>query len=257
MTTLVDCPQSRQAEWRFRLFGVDVTVKFWFWISTVFLAVGRELDEVLIWVAVCFASILLHEFGHVFAFRLFGCDAEAVLYAWGGLAIPRRDVRGPAARFLVAVAGPAAGFCAVAVVMAAVHLAGATVLLQWHMLLPVLWAVPALAGRAAAETPSHYHWYLLANDLLYVNFYWGLVNLLPIYPLDGGHAARAILEQRDPWSGRRHSLILSVAAATLFAILGLVEMNLYIVVLFGVLAISSAQSLEGERRHPARNPYRS
>jgi Zn-dependent protease len=46
-----------------------------------------------------------------------------------------------------------------------------------------------------AVVPAHAafsNWYVLLNDLLFVNFDWGLVNLLPVYPLDGGHAARAV-----------------------------------------------------------------
>ena len=29
-------------------------------------------------------------------------------------------------------------------------------------------------------------------DMLWVNIYWGLVNLLPVYPLDGGQIAREL-----------------------------------------------------------------
>jgi hypothetical protein len=40
MTTLCDCPQSNAFEWRFRLLGTDVSVKFWFWL--VILILGGE-----------------------------------------------------------------------------------------------------------------------------------------------------------------------------------------------------------------------
>jgi Peptidase family M50 len=49
----------------------------------------------------------------------------------------------------------------------------------------------------------------IVDDLLYVNFYWGLVNLLPVWPLDGGHISRALVEHWDRHDGRRKSLILS------------------------------------------------
>jgi membrane-associated protease RseP (regulator of RpoE activity) len=95
------------------------------------------------------------------------------------------------------------------------------------------------------DSPGHfsYYWYELLNDLLFVNFYWGLVNLLPVYPLDGGHAARAIFEQRDGFRGRRNSLILSTAVAAAVALASLVSGSLFRAVLFGVMAVSSAQAL--------------
>src|SRR5579871_969500 len=101
MTTLVDCPQSHRGEWTFHLFGTPVHVKVWFWISILLLGGNQEPIPLVTWVAVCFASILLHEFGHVCAFRLFGEDAEIVLYGWGGLAVPRRGVPSHLARFVV------------------------------------------------------------------------------------------------------------------------------------------------------------
>ena len=49
--------------------------------------------------------------------------------------------------------------------------------------------------------------------MLYVNIFWGLVNLLPVYPLDGGQIARELLELASPADGVRQSLWLSVIAA--------------------------------------------
>jgi membrane-associated protease RseP (regulator of RpoE activity) len=251
MTTLVDCPESHGGEWSFRLFDTRVRVKFWFWISILLLAGDERPIPMVTWVAVCFASILLHEFGHVFAFRFFGEDAEVVLYAWGGLAVPRRGVRSNLAQFVVSLAGPAAGFCLAALAMAAAFLSGATVHFGFHLFLPTLSISPSLARAGAASTS--FYWYGLLNDLLFVNFYWGLVNLLPVYPLDGGHASRAVFEQRDPCRGRRNSLILSAAVAGAVAVLGLVDRNLYLGLVFLILSVSSLQALESARPRPYRS----
>ena len=77
--TLVDCPESSRGEWRFRLFDIPVRVHSWFWFTTIFMSATRDAGGVLIWVAVCFVSILLHELGHVLAFRVFSEEAEALL----------------------------------------------------------------------------------------------------------------------------------------------------------------------------------
>jgi len=114
------------------------------------------------------------------------------------------------------------------------------------MLLPSLEAYPASADGAFPGTGA-YLWYVLLNDLLFVNLYWGLVNLLPVYPLDGGQASRALFEQFDPARGRRNSLALSAAVAVAFALMGVLRQSAYIVVLFAILAASSLQALEAER----------
>lgn len=44
----------------------------------------------------------------------------------------------------------------------------------------------------------------IVNDLLYVSFYRGLVNLLPVWPLDGGHTSHALLGRWDRHDGRRY-----------------------------------------------------
>jgi len=248
MTTLVDCPQSRGGEWTFSLFGVPVRVKFWFWIAVLLLGGEQEPISMVTWIAVCFGSILLHEFGHVYAFRLFGEAAEVVLYGWGGMTIPRRGCQSHLARLVVALAGPAAGFCLAGLTMIAAVLSGARIHFGFHLFLPTLAAWPAMVHESSL--PPSFHWYTLLNDLLFVNFYWGIVNLLPVFPLDGGHASRALFEQHDPYSGRRKSLILSAVVAALMALLGIPEGSLYMIVLFGVLAVSSLQSLESERHRP-------
>jgi membrane-associated protease RseP (regulator of RpoE activity) len=246
MPTLTDCPQSHAGEWTFRLFGVPVRVKFWFWAACLLTGANRdETSAILIWVAVCFASILLHEMGHVGAFRLFGTEAEVVLYGWGGLAIPRRGVRGTLPRLTVSLAGPVAGFCAAGAAVAAACCAGVRIHLGWYLFLPWLAALPPAAG--AAPGTSSYLWHMLLNDLLFVNVYWGLVNLLPVYPLDGGQASRALFEQSDASGGRRKSLILSAALALAIALAGVLQRSAYLVVMFAVLAVSSLQALETER----------
>ena len=51
---------------------------------------------------------------------------------------------------------------------------------------------------------------MLIFDLLFINIFWGLVNLLPVYPLDGGQIAREVLGLVNPADGLRQSLWLSV-----------------------------------------------
>jgi len=256
---LTDCPESRAGEWCFHLFGVEVRVKFWFWFAILLFCGSGDTRTALIWIAECFVSILLHEMGHVFAFRMFGARAYAVLYGFGGLAVPDRDVRGTLAHFVVAMAGPMAGFCLGALVWAAAYARGVHVQFGWYMLLPTISAWPDVNPANVAKFEANYLWYVLLNDLLWVNFYWGLVNLLPVWPLDGGRAARAVLERRDRYNGIRTSLIVSAIVGAAFALVGVFKQNIYILAFFGIMAASSAQMFEATRRRtpPVQRPHRS
>ncbi len=255
MFPIAECPQSSRGQWTFEIFGVPVTVKPWFWFTVLIAGSSRELGGLLGWVVVCFVSILLHELGHVYAFRVFGAPAEVVLYGWGGLAIPHRGVRSTLGRFIVSLAGPAAGFCLAALTLLIARLAGWSVFFGWHTMLPSIAVFPAQAASVGG-VPAVYNFYLLANDLLWVNFYWGLVNLLPVYPLDGGQATRAVFEQYDPLHGRRNSLILSAVASAGVAALGIMEHSNYIVLMFALLAAASLQSLDSERSRMWARTYR-
>ena len=74
------------------------------------LSVGTCVDlgiqYLAIWVACVFVSILLHEFGHVWAGKAFGTDGSIVLYSFGGLAIGASDLRHRWQRVVVYLAGP-------------------------------------------------------------------------------------------------------------------------------------------------------
>ena len=59
---------------------------------------------------------------------------------------------------------------------------------------------------------------IVISDLLYMNIFWGLVNLLPVFPLDGGQVARELFEQVDPWNGFVRSLWLSIITGVAVAI---------------------------------------
>jgi stage IV sporulation protein FB len=86
---------------------------------------------------------------------------------------------------------------------------------------------------------------LFVTSLLWVNIFWGFINLLPVYPLDGGNVTRNALLQVDPVNGVRKSLWVSVIAGALIALVAFFLLSsLYMAVLFGFLAFQSYQSLQ-------------
>jgi Zn-dependent protease len=56
------------------------------------------------------------------------------------------------------------------------------------------------------------------RSLLWINFWWGVFNLVPIFPLDGGQLAQAFLTMHNPREGVRRGYIVGMITASLLAI---------------------------------------
>jgi len=241
-------PTPTRYDLRFSLAGIPIRVHPLFWlIALLFGASAGGVVQVLIWVAVVFVSILVHELGHAFAMRFYGQRSYIVLHGAGGLTVPEpaglgggwADVApGPTQQILISLAGPGAGFLLAGLVLAAVAVAGGSV--QLKSLFGVIpFPVASLPNGGILVN-------LLILTMLWVNIFWGLINLMPVYPLDGGNVARFALLKVDPWDGVRKSLWVSVITGVLLAIAGLTLLgSLYMALLFGFLAFQSFQLLQG------------
>ena len=85
---------------------------------------------------------------------------------------------------------------------------------------------------------------LLIGDLLYANIYWGLLNLLPIYPLDGGQTAASVFQLYDYRDGLRKALMLSIGTAVLIGVYGLTQGWQFSLFFFGYLAYQNYMTLQ-------------
>jgi stage IV sporulation protein FB len=245
--SLFGVPPATRYDLNFNIGPIPVRVHPLFWLITLlFGASAGGLLPLLIWVVVVFVSILIHELGHVVAFRWFGQPASVLLHGGGGLAIPE-PVRwgsryanvelGASQAILIYLAGPFAGFLLAGLVLAVVTAVGGVIIPT-----PLFGVIPF----AEALVPGGWIPNLIVHTLLWVNIFWGLVNLLPVYPLDGGRVAQRVLIVMDPLDGGRKSLWLSVITGTVVALAGLLLLNsVYMAVLFGFLAFQSYQTLSG------------
>jgi len=161
---------------RFRLFGFPVTVEPWHWLILAFIGGALHIQEredlfrVMLFMMAGFASVLIHELGHAFMSRLFGCRHVAiVLNAMGGMAISQGARFTRSQQVLVSAAGPALQACC----------GGASLVLL--LLLP-----RSFDGPAAS----------LLGSFVLVSLLWALINLIPVYPLDGGQILQNILGPR-------------------------------------------------------------
>lgn len=233
----------------FNFLGFPVRVHPLFWVIALLLGSGtRNLLMIPVWVVIVFVSVLVHELGHALAFRRYGQDSHILLHFSGGLTIPQSVPFGggyasvgmtPNEHILVSLAGPFAGFLLAGLTLAVGAALGGDIIFTTILgvvpfpvvVLPISWLTDIFIS------------------MLWVNIFWGFINLLPVYPLDGGQVSRYFFLQRDPYSGLRTSLLISVITGGFLAVLGLVAFgSTYMALMFGLLAFQSYQMMQGVNR---------
>lgn len=254
-------PQPTQADIHFNVAGFPVRVSPWFWAVSLLLGLrsfdGEPVGSLLS-VGVVFVSILVHELGHAVMQRRYGGYPRIVLHGFGGLAMCGDCDRSPRRQILISFAGPLAGFLLAAIALGVlwsvsgyltIELAGSTG--EWRSQLD-----PAIERRLIPVSLFGFTvWYVALSSvsmnvlfimLLWINVVWGLINLLPVYPLDGGQIARELFTLRgDPQQGIIRSLQLSIATGAVMAAVGLLTMgSLLTALLFGFLAYSNYRTLQ-------------
>lgn len=183
----------------FRFLEIPVTVHPSFLLIALALGWLNQLsgwEMMAAWVVIVFVSVLVHELGHALTARRYGASVAIELNGLGGLTrwgVPEGDLS-PGRRALVSAAGSGAGF--------------------------VLGAVGWLIGNYFGPFSNP----VVARSLgllVFVNFFWGVLNWLPIRPLDGGHLMLSLLEKITPQRADR-------VARVVFAITSAVALGLAI-----------------------------
>jgi Zn-dependent protease len=117
----------------------------------------------LLWIPIVFISVLFHELAHAGMIAALGFgSSQIVLGGMGGVTMNQRRAR-PWQDFLISVAGPVSSF---------------------------LMAVLATLAMQTALGRNDKMLMVLLPWLALANLWWGLFNLIPVPPLDGGHATR-------------------------------------------------------------------
>ncbi len=246
---------------QFRLFGVRVRVHPFFWlVSAIFgwswLDLGFEF--LAMWIGCVFVSILLHEFGHIWMGQAFGNYGHIVLQGLCGMAIGSSGQWHRWQRVLVSLAGPGIQLIFYFILMA-ICVFGSVYsgdsLTEW-----VRSTLTARDRGKITELPRLAEAAL--NSLLWINLYWPIMNLLPVWPLDGGHVCRELCTWFSRQKGIRYSLIVSIVVSVGVALNSLSGSSggwhvpyipsggRYFVFFFGILAFESFQLLmiENARR---------
>jgi stage IV sporulation protein FB len=253
-------PPPTQADLHFRLFGFPVRVHPFFWIIALLLMLGGErIDplEAVVWVVVVFVSVMVHELGHAFLERHYGGHPRITLHGLGGLTSCDDYDRRPRNEIVILLAGPLAGFALAVAIMLLIratgHRVGLTFLPHRADLAAIIEAgsfpvaMPLLTAYFEPFASRVLDYFVIY--MLWVNILWGMVNLLPIYPLDGGQIVRELLTLRSARRGIVTSLWLSLVMAALMAAWGLSRGSLFVALLFGYLAYTNFQTIRAYQQH--------
>ena len=221
-------------DFSFSLFGFPTSIQPFFWLIAGIIAAlhaGPIENNMPLWLTkLCLGtagvvlSVLVHELGHAFSFRhVYKVPCAIVLHGLGGAAVPLQHYqrsygfRGAVAHCFLSFSGPLAGFVLALVMF---------VLLR---------AVPL-----PADSPLVFFlWWTM-----FISIFWGIFNLLPIYPMDGGHIAREVFLYFFPRRGVEFSLIFSIGCAVVFGTAAFVLLQAIVILfLFGYFAFMNYQEL--------------
>lgn len=208
------------ASWNFRLLNFPVRVHLSFFIIAILLGLSvGNLIYLAFWVLIVFFSILLHELGHAVVAEYYGRAPSIELYMMGGLTVPSRySLLSYPKEILISFAGPLAGF-----------LFGGLVYLILRLVGPI----------------ENNFLRFIVGQLLWVNIGWGIFNLIPILPLDGGQIMRNLFHWlRNPYDDRT-PLIISIVFGILVIIATLVFLQgaLFVALMAALLTFQNFMAL--------------
>ena len=233
-------PGATRWDLKWSMFGIPCRVHPLFWLTTLFLSYNYDPTNpsksipfgfMAVTVACIFVSILVHEYGHAFAGRYYGDKGNyTVLTAMGGLCVPSiATERMP--RIIELLWGPGAGF----------------------ILAAVATSLYFLTHYGIVQIGNDYVWVAIVT-LMYINILWGVLNLFPVFPLDGGQILVELVRWKAPHRGDAFSFTISMYAAIALAVLAFLLAvyrsirgdqdfrSMMPVVLFGILAYQSYQA---------------
>jgi Zn-dependent protease/predicted RNA-binding Zn-ribbon protein involved in translation (DUF1610 family) len=214
----------------FRVAGITVSIH-WTWLLIAVFQLQYRTDEYIqpFWKVVeylaLFGIVLLHEFGHALACRSVGGRADhIVLWPLGGIAFVAPPPRPGAVLWSIA-AGPLVNV----------------------VLLPITYGALLLASNDGMEkaNPDIYHF---IRSLRNMNLILLVLNLLPVYPLDGGQILQALL-----WFviGRVKSLlvvsVIGLVVAAIVIVVALANQVWWFVVLAAFVALRSWNGFQQAR----------
>lgn len=181
------------------------------WINT------QNIPGTFIWTTIILLSVLVHEFGHALTALSFGQSAQIELVGFGGVTQRKGGSKLKLWKeFIIVLNGPLAGFC----------LSG----FAWWVLKVLRISHPESLLTYAAEIT------------FYVNFFWTILNLIPVQPLDGGKLLSILLQSVFGLKGIKIGLFISLLIAAVLGILFFIMREYFVGSLFMLFTFESFKS---------------
>lgn len=171
-----------------------------------------SLVGIPIWGTIILMSVLIHELGHALTAQAFGQEASITLTFFGGVTQRSGPPIAKWKEFLIVLNGPLAGFALASLAL-------------WLSFFPVVRSYPLLF---TAVTISYY-----------VNYFWTILNLFPIQPLDGGHLLMIFLEGMFGYRGIKIAYFLSGLMAIVLGMLFFLMQQMFIGAVLFIFAFES------------------
>jgi stage IV sporulation protein FB len=208
----------------FTIAGIPVSASPFYFLLLLMFSRGDWMNAV-IWAVCITVSLLAHELGHALVARHLRHDPSIMLHGFGGLTSRTRTGRDVEEAAIIAM-GPAAGLAL-----------GLLIFGLWWLMAHAGLSHLAFSARGAA----------ILSAFLYPCFMWNLLNLIPLWPLDGGQLFRlAVLRFTR---GRLANQITHGVSLALIALLGVWALSTRSwfggIVLF-MLAAQNIRALRGE-----------
>lgn len=185
-----------------------------------------------LWIPLVTGAVLLHELGHALVARAYGLTPFVVLHGFGGLTAYDAHAHRALShgrRILITLAGPFAG---------------------------IALGLTALAVRVTVFFPPDSVAAGALDGVLLTTLGWGILNLFPMLPLDGGHVVATVLDKlfgrRGVSFARLASIALALVLAALLATAQGLTPNLLIL---GALAYMNWRAYREERRWQSDAPF--
>jgi stage IV sporulation protein FB len=234
--------QPTQFDLNFRIFGIPVRVHPSYWLVSAIFAwpyMHWGVQFVLVMIACMFVSLMAHELGHALMYGAYRIQSGILLYFIGGLTISNGGLSRSSQRIIVTLAGPSTNF----------------------LIAFIVWAT----NDVQPWEPTNDYTRVIYFVLFDLTLYWGLLNLIPVLPLDGGQISRELWLQSQPRAGIVNSLRMSVIVAIAVAVYSLgcafnvipesltqpwLRPGKFVAIFFAVLAVQNyvdLQNMQGPR----------
>lgn len=208
--------------------NIPIWVSPWYLLLLLWFSRGGDAAQAIMLAGCVTVSLLVHEFGHATMAKIYDLQPQVIIHGFGGACqhAPARRDRDLA---LIVAAGPGAGLLLGGLVWVA----------------SVIWP---------ATTPGVENFY---QYMMGINFIWSIFNLVPMWPLDGGHLYRlAMIKLFKPARGERITHITGLAIIPVIYLLlsSIGVQSFFMMFILAMLGFQNWQALRNGSGAPATQP---